>query len=117
MLKYAKVTNNETKQCMVGLGTNAAFYTSQGMTLQDVEEAYNGEWYLKGYAPQPTEEYQRDKRAIAYANEVDPITCHIQRLQDEEQTPEIVQEIEELKEERAAKVEEIKERYPYPQQD
>ena len=61
----------------------------------------------------PTDEEQRAKRALAYQQEVDPITSHIQRLRDEEQTEEILAEIEELKVERAQKVQEIKERYPY----
>ena len=64
--------------------------------------------------PAPTEEEQREKRAQAYQTEVDPITCHIDRLRDEEQTEEIVAEIAELIAERTAKVTEIKERYPYP---
>ena len=51
MLKYAKVTNEETKSCDVGLGTNIEFYKSVGMTEQDVEQAYDGQWYLKGCAP------------------------------------------------------------------
>lgn len=51
MLKYAKIINEETKQCEVGLGTNAEFYKRLGMTEQDVEQAYNGDWYLKGYSP------------------------------------------------------------------
>ena len=54
MLKYAKVINEQTKLCELGLGTNANFYQSIGMTEQDVEQAYNGGWYLKGYAPQQT---------------------------------------------------------------
>ena len=51
MLKYAKVTNEETKTCDVGLGTNIDFYKSLGFTEQEVEQAYDGQWYLKGYAP------------------------------------------------------------------
>ena len=51
MKKYAKVINEETKLCEVGLGTNSAFYQSIGMTEMEVEQAYNGQWYLKGYAP------------------------------------------------------------------
>lgn len=51
MIKYAKVINEETKQCDVGLGTNTQYYISIGMVEQDVEQAYNGAWYLKGYAP------------------------------------------------------------------
>ena len=62
----------------------------------------------------PTEEEQRENRANAYQQEVDPITSHIQRLRDMEQTEEIIAEIEQLKLERDAKVEDIKARYPYP---
>ena len=122
MLKYAKVINEETKQCEVGLGDPTAifdevekvrtwqeteqqeqvvpaeydeegnlikeetteiievpveksenyietttvgeWYESIGMTEQDVEQAYNGDWYLTGYAPtQPLDELKNLKRA------------------------------------------------------
>ena len=122
MLKYAKIINEETKQCEVGLGDPTAifdevekvrtrqeteqqeqvvpaeydeqgnlvkeetteivdvpidksetfietmtvgeWYESIGMTEQDVEQAYNGDWYLKGYAPvQPLDELKNLKRA------------------------------------------------------
>lgn len=56
----------------------------------------------------------KEMREQAYTKEVDGITAHIQRLRDKEQTPEIVAEIEQLIAERDAKVEEIKQRYPYP---
>jgi hypothetical protein len=52
MLKYAKVLNKEIGLCEVGTGTNAAFYQSIGMSETDVEQAYNGDWYLTGYAPE-----------------------------------------------------------------
>lgn len=113
---YAKIINDETKQCDVGIGTNTSFYESIGMSLMDVEQAYDGNWYLNGYVPEepkPTDEQQKEKRSAAYQQEVDPITSHISRLRDEEQTEEVVAKIEELKQERADKVEEIKERYPY----
>lgn len=55
MKKYAKIINYETKQCEVGTGTNAEFYKSIGMTEMEVEQAYNGQWYLQGYAPAPPE--------------------------------------------------------------
>ena len=55
-----------------------------------------------------------ETRAGLYAAQVDPITAHINRLRDEEQTAEIIAEIARLVEERKAKVEEIKQRYPYP---
>ena len=117
MIKYAKIVNEETKLCEVGLGTNSAFYKSIGMTEMEVEQDYAGNWYLAGYAPAkpaPTKEEQQKARENAYKADVDPITCHIQRLGDEEQTPEVIAEIASLVEERKAKVEEIKQRYPYP---
>lgn len=62
MKKYAKIIDNETKLCNVGVGTNTDFYKSIGMTLLDVEQAYDGNWYLKGYAPsQPLEELKEKK--------------------------------------------------------
>lgn len=76
-------------------------------------DQYNGEYLLKSEIPLPTNEEQSTKRAEAYAQEVDPITAHIQRLKDEEHTEEIIAEIEQLKAERSAKVVEIKERFPY----
>lgn len=51
MKKYAKIINQATKQCEVGLGTNKEFYKSIGMTEMEVEQSYNGLWYLQGYAP------------------------------------------------------------------
>lgn len=57
MIKFAKVINEETKVCMVGLGTNEEAFRRMGMTEQEVEEGYDGQWYLSGYAPskpQPT---------------------------------------------------------------
>ena len=80
MKKYAKVINEETKVCEVGIGTNAEFYKSIGMTEMDVEQAYNGQWYVKGYAPvqpEPTIDEQNavisEKRASEYARLIDPL--------------------------------------------
>ena len=58
---YARIVNEETKEVSVGLGTDVEFYKSIGMKEMEVEQAYNGEWYLKGYAPakpEPTVEEQ-----------------------------------------------------------
>lgn len=64
MKKYAKIINEETKQCEVGLGTNSEFYASLGMKKQEVEQSYTGEWYLAGYAPKkPLSEIKEEKRA------------------------------------------------------
>lgn len=87
--------------------------TDETHTIADYDQ-YNGEYLLKSEIPAPTKEEQSEKREQAYKDEVDGITAHIQRLRDKEQTPEIVAEIEQLIAERDAKVEEIKQRYPYP---
>jgi hypothetical protein len=55
MIKYAKILNEETKECSVGIGTDTEYYESIGMSEMDVEEAYNGSWYLKGYCPEKPE--------------------------------------------------------------
>ena len=51
MYKYVKF-NEENGLCTeVGTGTNTEFYKSIGMTEMEVEQAYDGSYYLKGYAP------------------------------------------------------------------
>ncbi len=68
MKKYAKIDNELTKQCSVGLSTNIEYYKSIGMTEMDVEQSYNGQWYVAGYAPEPPqpskEEILAEKRAL-----------------------------------------------------
>lgn len=60
MQKWSKVKNDSTKEVEVGLGTNEAFYKSIGYSLNDVEQAYNGHWYLLGYAPNQSVEEQNE---------------------------------------------------------
>ena len=52
MLKFAKIVNDGTKACEIGLGTNSGFYKSLGFTEMDVEQGYDELWYLAGHAPQ-----------------------------------------------------------------
>lgn len=57
MLKYAKITDEQTGLCEVGTGTNAEFYQSIGMTEQDVcQSSIDGNWYLSEKCPQKTYE-------------------------------------------------------------
>ena len=84
--------------------------------IEETDKTYflhNGEYVCEIPYEQQVEEI-RQARESAYRAEVDPITCHIQRLSNEEQTPEIIAEIASLVEERKAKVEDIKARFPYP---
>lgn len=65
MLKYAKVIDDQTKLCEIGLGTDSEFYLSVGMTEQDVEQAWDGNWYLTGFASEKTvEKMQEEVRKV-----------------------------------------------------
>ena len=71
-----------------------------------------GVYYLVG--ADAITEGRRQQRADAYRKEKDPITCQIDSLRDEEQTPEVIEEINELLQKRADVVRAIRELYPYP---
>ena len=62
----------------------------------------------------PTKEEVSEIRRQLYIASADPITSHINRLRDEEQTDEVIAQIEALKIERAEIVARIKEENPYP---
>ena len=59
---YAKIINEKTKQCEVGIGTNAKFYQSIGMIEMEIEQAYNGNYYIKGYCPKKPQEIINQER-------------------------------------------------------
>ena len=101
MIENKPYTNAQYADLAVYCNENNCHIEDKGDYLESVEN--------KPYVP--TNEEQRQNRANAYAVEVDPITAHIQRLKDQDPVPE--GEIAELIAERDAKVEEIKERYPY----
>lgn len=60
---YAIITDEKTKAVSVGIGTDVEFYKSIGMTDMEVEQAYDGSWYVKGYAPDFSEQIKQDKIA------------------------------------------------------
>ena len=74
-MKYAKVTDEKTNRCDVGVGVDDEFYQSIGMELMNVDQGYDGQWYVAGYAPvKPQElveaealEHAKDERAAAVA--------------------------------------------------
>ena len=72
MKKYAKVINQETKECEVGIGTNVEYYKKIGMTEQEVEQAYDGRWYLVGYVPDEPENNIILKQIIALESQQTP---------------------------------------------
>lgn len=60
MFKYAKIINEITGECEVGLGTNEANYVMQGMTLLDVTQSdLDNNYYLTEMLQ--TEEYEEEQ--------------------------------------------------------
>ena len=65
--RYARIINEETQEVQVGVGCPIEYYIEIGMTEMEVEQAYNGQWYVAGYAPvqpEPTE-YEKAQARIA----------------------------------------------------
>lgn len=59
---YCKYDKNSKKCLMVGAGTDTHYYAKIGMTDEEVEQAYDGSYWLKGYAPsQPLDELKKKK--------------------------------------------------------
>ena len=71
MIKYAKVINEETGLCEVGLGTNVGFYKSIGMIELDVQQSdIDNAWYLTEKCLMKTDEEkeQAEQERIALLN-------------------------------------------------
>ena len=52
MIKYAKIVNETTGLCEVGIGDDFEYYQSIGMNLIDVQESeIDGQWYLTALCP------------------------------------------------------------------
>lgn len=101
MIVKKPYTNKEYADLAVYCNENNCHIEDKGDYLESIEN----EPYI------PTDEEQKQNRERAYQAEVDPITSHIQRLRDQEPIPS--GEIADLIAEREAKVQEIKERFPY----
>lgn len=116
-IRYAKIIDEKTHEVQVGVGCLDEYYIEIGMTKMDVEQAYNSLWYQTGYAPvkptplPPTNEEQRQNRANAYLQEIDPL--HAQKMRHsilgdwtEEDEANYVAEVKRLSED-------INNRFPY----
>lgn len=70
MIKYAKIVNNKTGLCEVGIGTNSKFYKSIGMKEQDVSQSdIDGKWYLSDKCPMKSNETKLAEAKQAKLNE------------------------------------------------
>lgn len=111
MYENWKILKSELEEKQDEYSKVADWCNENGYTIED-----DGTYYKVVKLPEPTpptDEEIRQMRERAYTQDVDPITAHIQRLRDKEQTEEVKAEIAELIAERDVKVDEIKERYPY----
>lgn len=111
MLKYAKIIKEETKEVSIALGSNPP----EDYTEMDVEQGYDGNWYVEGYAPEkPAPTYEEiDQLREDYRKEhIDSKTAmRSRKMANGTWTDELEQEYLELD----AKVTEyIEKRYPYP---
>lgn len=118
--QYAKIIDEITHEVQIGVGCPVSYYIEIGMTWMETELAYNSKWYEKGYAPKepdPTsktrEEVEKIRESL-YKEKVDPITAHIQRLRDKEQTETVVVEIKRLINIRDYTYTQIQIENPYP---
>ena len=71
MIKYAKIINEQTGLCEVGIGTNTEFYKSIGMIELDVKQSdIDNAWYLAEKCPMKTNE---EKLTIAKTSKYNEI--------------------------------------------
>ena len=62
MFKYAKIINQETGLCEVGLGADVSFYQSIGMLPLDVQQSdIDNYWYLADKCPMKTDEQKEQE--------------------------------------------------------
>ena len=78
MEKYAKVINNETGLCLVGIGTNIEYNRSIGMQELNVElSELDGQWYLTEKCPHKSEEQiaqeEKEKQIEALKEELNAL--------------------------------------------
>lgn len=62
MKRYAQIVDEELGSVIVGTGTNYDYYKSIGMEEMEVEQAYNGAWYIRGYAPEKPQSVINEER-------------------------------------------------------
>ena len=62
----AKIIDEATKTVMTFVGTDTEWAKEQGFEEMEVEQGYDGQWYLQGYAPEKPQE-QIEAEALAQA--------------------------------------------------
>lgn len=65
---FAKIINEQTKEVQIVAGQKMISIT--GATEMEVEQAYNGKWYVKGYAPEEPKEEVVKKQIVALEEQI-----------------------------------------------
>jgi hypothetical protein len=71
--RYARIIDETTHEVQVGVGCDEAYYIEIGMTVMDVELAYDNKWYVAGFAPikpAPTPEEEKKARIAELKGEL-----------------------------------------------
>lgn len=86
--KYAKVINNRTHEVQVGVGCPDEYYVEIGMEIMNVEQAYNGKWYVAGYAPvqpEPTVDEKKEMVRTVRDQYINEIEWRVSRYRDQKE--------------------------------
>lgn len=65
---FANIINEQTKEVQIVAGQKMISIT--GATEMEVEQAYNGKWYVKGYAPEEPKEEAVKKQIVALEEQI-----------------------------------------------
>ncbi|MBQ9539817.1 MAG: hypothetical protein IJU89_00100 [Alphaproteobacteria bacterium] len=86
--KYAKIINNKTHEVQIGVGCSDEYYVEIGMEIMNVEQAYDGKWYVAGYAPAQPEPTVDEKKAMVRAvrdQYINEIEWRVSRYRDQKE--------------------------------
>ncbi len=71
MIKYAKIINEQTGLCEVGIGTDSGFYESIGMSQMDVlQSEIDNQWYITEKCPQKAYEQRLEEAKKSKIQEI-----------------------------------------------
>ena len=87
MRLLAKISNEETKQVDVADLRQKDHFEKIGFFEMEVEQAYDGSWYIKGYAPEkPIEQREAEVRSVRnqYLEQTDKYMITDYPISDEE---------------------------------
>ena len=73
MKKIVKIINNDSKEVLVGCDMQQDKFLSEGYSPMDVEQAYNGKFYLEGFCPAEPYTVSRTKAYPAIGEQLDMI--------------------------------------------